>query len=438
MQERRQAVKIAFYTLGCKVNQYETQILRQLFSANGFTIVDVEQPADIFVINSCTVTSSGDKKTRQMMHRFKRKNPGAVIALTGCFPQAFPDAAKLLPEADVITGAYNRRGLLEAVLKACQTGERVVDITPHQRGESFEEMSAGGFLERTRAYVKIEDGCERYCAYCIIPKARGPVRSKPISSLVEELTELAQAGYREVVLVGINLPSYGKELGLRLIDAVEVAASVEGIERIRLGSLEPELLSEEDIERMSRIPKLCPQFHLALQSGSDATLKRMNRHYDCAEYARIADSLRRHFDNASITTDLMVGFPGETEEDFLVSAAFVKKMELAKVHVFAYSVREGTRAAAMPDQIPQNVKEERSRRMIETCKQTRFAFLQAQVGKTCRVLFEQSSADGTYQGYSENYTPVHVRSENLLHGKILPVKITGISEDGDSCFGELV
>lgn len=428
-------MRIAFYTLGCKVNQYETQILRQLFSANGFTLVDVEQPADIFVINSCTVTSSGDKKTRQMMRRFKRNNPGAVIALTGCFPQAFPDAAALLPEADVITGAYNRHGLLQAVLKACQTGERVVDIMPHQRGEAFEEMSAGSFLERTRAYVKIEDGCERYCAYCIIPKARGPVRSKPLDAIVAELKGLAGSGYREVVFVGINLPSYGKDLGLRLIDAVEAAAGVEGIERIRLGSLEPELLSDEDIERMSRIPKLCPQFHLALQSGSDATLKRMNRHYDCAEYARIAQSLRRHFENASVTTDLMVGFPGESEEDFLESAAFVQKMELAKVHVFAYSVREGTRAAAMPDQISQSVKEERSRRMIEICRQTRLAFLRSQVGKTCRVLFEQMGPDGLYQGYSENYTPVRVKSQSALHGKILCVKITKVAEDGDSCLG---
>lgn len=431
-------MKVAFYTLGCKVNQYETQILRQLFSANGFTIVDVEQPADIFVINSCTVTSSGDKKTRQMMHRFKRKNPGAIIALTGCFPQAFPNAAELLPEADVITGSYHRRGLLQAVLKACQTGERIVDITPHQRGESFEEMSAGGFLERTRAYVKIEDGCERYCAYCIIPKARGPVRSKPLDALTAELENLVKAGYREVVLVGINLPSYGKDLGLRLIDAIEAAEKVQGIERIRLGSLEPELLSDEDIERMSRIPKLCPQFHLALQSGCDRTLKRMNRHYDCAEYARIADSLRHHFENASVTTDLMVGFPGETEEEFLDSISFVEKMKLAKVHVFAYSVREGTRAANMPDQIPQKVKEERSRRMIETCKRVRNEFLQTQVGTVCQVLFEQIAEDGTYQGYSENYTPVHVKSEKPLHGKILPVKILSVAKDGDSCLGELV
>lgn len=430
-------MRIAFYTLGCKVNQYETQILRQLFSANGFTLVDVEQPADIFVINSCTVTSSGDKKTRQMMRRFKRNNPGAIIALTGCFPQAFPDAAALLPEADVITGAYNRRGLLEAVLKACQTGERVIDISAHQRGEAFEEMSAGSFLERTRAYVKIEDGCERYCAYCIIPAARGPVRSKPLEAVTSELEGLAKAGYREVVFVGINLSSYGKDLGLRLIDAVEAAAKVEGIERIRLGSLEPELLSDKDIERMSHIEKLCPQFHLALQSGSDATLRRMNRHYDCKEYARIADSLRSHFNNASVTTDLMVGFPGETEEEFLQSASFVRKMGLAKVHVFAYSVREGTRAANMPDQVPQKMKEERSRRMIEACKQTRLLFLQSQVGKTCKVLFEQTGPDGLYQGYSENYTPVHVRSKAALHGEILPVRITAVAEDGDSCLGEL-
>lgn len=239
---------------------------------------------------------------------------------------------------------------MQAVLKACQTGERVVDITPHQRGESFEEMSAGGFLERTRAYVKIEDGCERYCAYCIIPKARGPVRSKPLDALTAELENLVKAGYREVVLVGINLPSYGKDLGLRLIDAIEAAEKVQGIERIRLGSLEPELLSDEDIERMSRISKLCPQFHLALQSGCDRTLKRMNRHYDCAEYARIADSLRHHFENASVTTDLWVGFPGETEEEFFgFRFLLVEKMKLAKV-LFRVLCKRGNPVRQIADQ----------------------------------------------------------------------------------------
>lgn len=429
-------MRIAFYTLGCKVNQYETQILSQLFAADGYDIVSPDEIADVYVINSCTVTATGDKKTRQMLRHFKSQNPAAKVALTGCFPQAFPQAAEKLPEADILMGARGREELVKLVARCLATGERIVEIRPHERGEKFEKMSASGFAERTRAFVKIEDGCERYCSYCIIPTARGPVRSKPLDELAEELRDLAKSGYQEVVLVGINLSCYGKELGLRLIDAVEQACHTEGIERVRLGSLEPELLTDEDIERMASMPQMCPQFHLSLQSGCDATLKRMNRHYDTAEYTRITDSLRQHFKNCAITTDIMVGFPGEDEEEFSDSLAFAEKTAFAKVHVFAYSQRPGTRAATLPNQVPKAEKSSRSARMIALTGQTRAAFLQDQIGRTASVLFESHVKDGVYEGYSENYTPVHVRCDSDLRGKLLQVQITGAN--ADFCTGETI
>lgn len=430
-------MKAAFYTLGCKVNQYETQALADLFTADGFEIAEHDDPADVYIINSCTVTSSGDKKTRQIMHRFKRQNPNAVIALTGCFPQAFPDAAQRLPEADVITGSAGR-GRLLSLVKQCLAdgGRRVVEILPHSRQEEFEPLQIRRFSERTRAFVKIQDGCERYCSYCIIPYARGFVRSKKPADLLMELTGLAQAGYKEVVLVGINLSTYGKELGLRLVDAVELACSVEGIQRVRLGSIEPDLITDEDISRMAAQPKFCPQFHLALQSGCDATLDRMNRHYHTDDFRDLVERIRRIFDNSSITTDIMVGFAGETPEEFSQSLAFAQEIAFAKAHVFAYSVREGTRAARFPGQLSNGVKEERSRRMIAAADQTRQAFLASQVGRTEEVLFESRVEEGIYTGYTPNYTPVQVASSTDLRGTIRPVKITAAGKD--YCQGELL
>lgn len=429
-------MRIAFYTLGCKVNQYETQILSQLFAADGYDVVAPDEIADVYVINSCTVTATGDKKTRQMLRHFKSQNPAAKVALTGCFPQAFPQAAEKLPEADIIMGARGRGELVKLVAHCLATGERIIKVQPHERGESFEKMSASGFAERTRAFVKIEDGCERYCSYCIIPTARGPVRSKPLDELADELNDLAQSGYQEVVLVGINLSCYGKDFGKRLIDAIALACNTKGIERVRLGSIEPELLTDQDIERMASFPQMCPQFHLSLQSGCDATLKRMNRHYDAAEYTRIVESLRRHFKNCAITTDIMVGFPGEDEEEFSHSLAFAEKIAFAKVHVFAYSQRPGTRAAVLPNQVTKAEKSSRSARMIALTDRTRADFLQHQVGRTASVLFESHVKDGVYEGYSENYTPVHVRSDEDLRGKLLQVKITGA--DADFCTGAVI
>lgn len=426
-------MRIAFYTLGCKVNQYETQAMARLFAAEGYDVVDHEELADVYVVNSCTVTAEGDRKTRQMLRRFKKQNPAARVVLTGCFPQAFPEAAEKLPEADILAGNRDRAALPGLVAENLRTGERVAAISPHVRGEPFEEVRAGGAGDRTRAFVKIEDGCERYCAYCIIPTARGPVRSKPPEEIRRELEELAQAGYREAVLTGINLSCYGKELGLRLADGVEAACAA-SIQRVRLGSLEPELLEPGDIKRLAAQEKLCPQFHMSLQSGSGATLRRMNRHYTPAEYAGIADELRRCFPNCAITTDIMTGFPGETEQEFEESLAFARRMGFAKTHVFAYSRRPGTKADRMEGQVENSVKVRRAHEMAAAMDECRRAYLNAQEGRTLQVLFETRRGD-FWEGYAENYAPVRVESGADLQGRILPVRVARVEEE--VCVGDL-
>lgn len=428
-------MKVHVITLGCKVNQYESQAMLQQLLHAGFS-PSMGESADVVLINSCTVTATSDHKVRQTLHRARRQNPGAVIVLTGCMPQAFPEEAEALAEADVILGNSNRSALLPDILTYLSTHQRIIDIVPHERKGSFEPMQIEDFQERTRAFIKIQDGCNRFCSYCIIPYARGRVRSKPLEDLEQELRLLGERGFREVVLTGINLSAYGQELDLHLCDAVEAACRTPGIERVRLGSLEPEQLSLPVIQRLAAQKKLCPQFHLSLQSGCDATLRRMNRHYDTAEYREIVQNLRAAFPNAAITTDIMVGFAGETEQEFAESLAFAEEIGFAKVHVFAYSRRPGTVAYSAPDQLTKEVKDRRSRAMIEVTLGTMREFFQRQVDQTAGVLFERECAPGVYEGYTENYTPVTVSSEKPLHGQILPVRITSAGEDG--CTGELL
>lgn len=428
-------MKVHVITLGCKVNQYESQAMLQQLLHAGFS-PSMGESADVVLINSCTVTATSDHKVRQTLHRARRQNPGAVIVLTGCMPQAFPEEAEALAEADVILGNSNRGSLLPDILTYLSTHQRIVDIVPHERKGSFEPMQIEDFQERTRAFIKIQDGCNRFCSYCIIPYARGRVRSKPLEDLERELRLLGERGFREVVLTGINLSAYGQELDLHLCDAVEAACRTPGIERVRLGSLEPEQLSQPVIQRLAAQKKLCPQFHLSLQSGCDATLRRMNRHYDTAEYREIVRNLRAAFPNAAITTDIMVGFAGETEQEFSESLAFAKEIGFAKVHVFAYSRRPGTAAYSAPDQLTKEIKDRRSKAMIEVTLGTMREFFQRQVGQTAGVLFERECAPGVYEGYTENYTPVTVSSEQPLHAQILPVRITSAGRDG--CTGALL
>ncbi len=422
-------MKIKFTTLGCKVNQYETQVMLEAMLAAGYTAAAEDEPADVVVVNSCTVTAQSDQKARQALRRLKRENPGAVAVLTGCFPQAFPEKALALPEADVVLGTGGRARLPQAVADFLASRQRVESIPPHTRSEGFEPMSVTGFQGRTRAFLKIEDGCDRFCSYCIIPFARGRVRSKPPEDIRREAAALAAAGYREVVLAGINLPCYGQDLGLTLCDGVEAACAVPGILRVRLSSLEPEQLTPPVIARLRAQEKLCPQFHLSLQSGCEETLRRMDRRYTPAAYRQITQDLRAAFPGCALTTDVMVGFPGETEAEFAASLAFVREIAFAKVHVFVYSRRPGTRAWSAPDPIPRPVQEDRSRRMIAAAAETRRAFLLSQVGQVQPVLFEQPVAPGLYEGYTENYTPVRAASAQPLAGQILPVRLERLGED---------
>ena len=429
-------MNVKFITLGCKVNQVESEAMREALLAGGFQEAAEGQTADVVVVNSCTVTAVSDQKARQALRREKKRNPGAVAVLTGCWPQAFPQEAEDFLEADIVLGTTRRAALLPKILEYLSTKQRIVDIAPHEKGEKFEKLTISAMHGRTRAFLKIEDGCDRFCSYCIIPYARGRVRSKPLEDIKAEAALLGDHGYREVVLTGINLPAYGKDLGLHLCDAVEAACAAPGIARVRLGSLEPEQLTPEVIARMAKQEKLCPQFHLSLQSGCDATLKRMNRHYTTAEYRQIVHNLRQAFPNCAITTDIMVGFAGETEEEFAASLAFAKEIAFAKVHVFAYSRRPGTRAYDMPAQVTNKVKEERSRQMIAATLATQQDFFAAQVGRVEEVLFEQEREKNVYEGYTRNYTPVRAASAIPLQGQVLPVEITQALED--CCLGRLV
>lgn len=418
-------MKVAVITLGCKVNQYESEAMLTQLTRAGFSPCGKGEPADVVLLNSCTVTAASDQKVRQTLHRARRENPDAVIVLTGCMPQAFPAESEALSDADIVLGNSNRAALLHHIMTYLSTRQRIIDIVPHEKAEGFEPMQIDRFHDRTRAFLKIQDGCNRFCAYCIIPYARGRVRSKPLDDLKAELHALAGNGFREVVLTGINLSCYGQDLGLHLCDAVETACQTEGIQRVRLGSLEPEQLSPPVIQRLARQEKLCPQFHLSLQSGCDATLRRMNRHYDTAEYRQIVKNLRAAFDNCAITTDIMVGFPGETEEEFAESLAFAREIAFAKVHVFAYSRRPGTKANDAPDQLTNKVKEQRSHAMAAVTTETQQDFLQAQVGTTQTVLAEREVAPGVYEGYTKNYTAVRFPFDRDLCGQLCPVTITG-------------
>lgn len=428
-------MNIAFYTLGCKVNQYETEAMREAFAAAGHTPVPDSALFDAIVINSCTVTAESDRKTRQTVRRFRKERPDAAIVLTGCMVQAFSSEAQALSDADVIAGNTDVKKIVEYTEHFLSDGERIFEVSKHTKTERFNTPSLSDFAERTRAYMKIEDGCERFCTYCIIPTARGFVRSKPISEIKTEAEALSKAGFSEIVLVGINLTSYGTGESFDLADAVDAICAVDGIKRVRLGSLEPDHMSDEMLLRFKKQEKFCPQFHLSLQSGCDKTLKRMNRHYDTAFYRDLVTRIRKSFENAAITTDIMVGFAGETEEEFNESLNFAKEIGFAKAHIFAYSRRAGTVAYGLPDQVSKSEKSRRSRLMSEATVKTESEFLNSLVGKVFPVLFE-TAQNGFAEGYTANYSRVKVKSDDPHTGEILNVKI--ISAENEYCVGEIV
>ena len=421
-------MNIAFFTLGCKVNQYETQSLREAFSKRGYIPVSEDAPFDVAIINSCTVTAESDRKTRQLLNRLRRENPNAIIVLTGCMVQAFSQDANTLTAADVVVGNTDVLKTVELTEQFLKTGERIFYYSPHKREENFNTPDITDFAERTRAYMKIEDGCDRFCSYCIIPTARGFVRSKPIEDIKREAEALARKGYLEAVLVGINLSSYGKGEKQDLCDAVDAVCEVEGIKRVRLGSLEADHISDDMLCRLAAQPKFCPQFHLSLQSGCDRTLKRMNRHYDTAFYTDLVERIRKMFPTAAITTDIMVGFAGETEEEFKESVDYLKFIGFAKAHVFAYSRRSGTVAYGLPNQISRAEKSVRSRIMCKAAAECEAMFYKKQIGTSQKVLFE-TYENGKAFGYTENYSRVAVETENILNGEIKEVDIISAITD---------
>ena len=431
-------MKIAFYTLGCKVNQYETQLMSEVLMSQGYVRVGLDDNPDVVIVNSCTVTSESDRKSRNVINKIRRNNPDCIIVLTGCMPQAAPDKAEELTGADIILGNTDHQSINQYILKFINDRCRIVDIKSHKTGEKFEKSSGiDNFDEHTRAFVKIEDGCNRFCSYCIIPYARGRVRSKPIEDITAEVQKLCEHGYKEIVLVGINLSAYGEDLGINLCDAVEAIDRLGYNVRIRLGSLEADLLTPEIIDRLAKVKNLCPHFHLSLQSGCSKTLKMMNRKYDAEDFRLLVDSIRKGFDNSSVTTDIIVGFAGETEEDFEDSLEFVKSIGFARSHVFPYSVRRGTRAEKFDGQVTSKEKSRRSKIMIETCEKSEFDFLRSQIGKIENVLFERSNDSQTY-GYSENYSEIKVAKDVSLHGKTASVKIEAVDENGKCLIASLI
>ncbi len=412
------SLKVSIFTLGCKVNQRESAALSQMFCDAGWQVVSTEDSPDIFVVNSCTVTAAGEAKSRRAMSRAKKQNPNIVTVLTGCFPQAFPQKAESFG-ADVTTGTSGRTQLTEHILRFVQTKSRVLNILPSDEHTAFEELPQSAISSHTRAFVKVQDGCNRRCAYCIIPTARGPARSRDKSSILQEIDALAQKGYAEVVLTGINLSCYGQGTDYNLASLAQAAAKTD-IQRIRFSSLEPDLVSDEDIASFAQNPKLCHHFHLSLQSGSDAVLKRMGRLYTTAQYAAVAKKLRNAMPSASLTTDLIVGFPGESEQEFEQSLEFVRKMRFLRVHVFPYSAREGTPAAKMPHQLPRTEKERRAKLATAVAKQVCEEWIAQSLGGVHRVLLESRTDNGDFTGYTENYIPVVLKAGVPPLGGIAP------------------
>ena len=429
-------MRVAMYTLGCKVNQYETQAMEQELRRRGHWLVAFEDEADAYVVNTCSVTAVSDKKSRQMLRRAKTAHPGAVVAACGCYSQTHADEAERLG-LDIVAGSAERESFITLLEQTVRERKHIRMIDDPLRRRSFEILPAGSVPGRTRAILKIEDGCTNFCSYCIIPFSRGPIRSLPPDEGVRQLRALAAEGYRETVITGIEIAGYGRDLDghIGLADFLDAAAEAVPGMRLRLGSLEPRIITEDFCRRLSRHENLCPHFHLSLQSGADATLRRMNRRYTTAEYMHAVELLRQYFPRVAITTDLITGFPGETEEEFSETLAFIRKAGFADMHIFPYSVRPGTAAAKLPRQLPRAVKEERAHRAAAVAEEMHRAFLESTVGTVVRVLFEQKKEDGRFYGHAPDYTEVSVAGDGL-HNEIRDVRLLSVS--GDTMRGELI
>ena len=418
--------KVSFYTLGCKVNQYETNGMMQKFKEAGYEIVDVDKDiSDICVVNTCTVTNMSDRKSRHALRKVKEKNPKSVIVATGCYAQVAKDELEKMPEIDIVIGNDEKKEIIPYIEKFLKEKVKIIDIDDIANQKEFVDMGQITYTEKTRAVVKIQDGCNQFCSYCIIPYARGRVRSRNTESILQEITEIAKKGIKEVVITGIHISSYGKDFhnDNGLIELLEKINSVNGIERIRLGSLEPKIMTEEFVQRLIKLNKVCHHFHLSLQSGCDEVLKRMNRKYTTKEFEMIVQRLRKAYKDVILTTDIIVGFPGETDEEFNETYAYLKELKFYKMHVFPYSPRKGTVAANMPNQINGNIKEQRSKLLIELSNNNQKQYNEQYIGKKVEVLFEDRENE-FFKGHTQNYILVKYKTNEELENTIKKVEIS--------------
>lgn len=427
--------KAASFALGCKVNQYESEAIAELFAEKGYEIVGIDEEADVYVINTCTVTNFGDKKSRQLIRKVKRQNENAIVAVVGCYAQTAPQELVKVEGVNLVIGTKDRAQIVEMVEQYDVTHGVENHVSDIMKERVFEPLSIQKLANRTRAYLKIQDGCSQFCSYCIIPYARGPIRSREPEEVIAEVKRLAENGFKEVVLTGIHVASYGKDRrDTSLTEIIRQVHEVEGIERIRFSSIEPNVVTEEFAQAMAELPKVCDHFHLSLQSGCDKTLKEMNRKYDTEKYRQAAATLRKYMPEVALTTDIIVGFPGETEEDFKESYAFAKEIGFAKIHVFPYSPKRGTPAAARKDQLLNAVKAERSHTLIELSDKMADDFHKNYVGREVEVLYERAIGDGIYEGHTTNYIKVQGTSDKDLTNMICKTKIT--KAENEELFGE--
>lgn len=425
--------KAALHNLGCKVNAYETESMQQMLEAAGYEIVPFDQKADVYVINTCSVTNIADRKSRQMIHRAKKQNPASVVVAAGCYVQTSKEQAEADEAIDILIG-NNKKHELPQMLEAffAEKSGKKTEVVNIAEDKSYENLTVSRTAEHTRAFIKVQDGCNQFCSYCIIPYARGRVRSRELSDVLREVEALAKNGYREIVLTGIHLSSYGVDINENLLHLIQEVHQIEGIERIRLGSLEPKIVTEEFAQSLSQLPKVCPHFHLSLQSGCDATLKRMNRKYTCEEYALGCELLRKYFEHPAITTDVIVGFPGETEEEFEITREFLKKIEFFEIHIFKYSVRKGTKAAEMKEQVPEEIKAKRSDILFDDLVPMNHAFLEWYIGKEAEVLMEEKvtfSGKEYFLGHTKEYVKMAVPYTENMENKLVTGKVKGMLKE---------
>lgn len=430
-------MKVAFYTLGCKVNQYETNGMIQAFLQNGYEIVDFTEKSDIYIINTCTVTSISDKKSRQMIRRTKQLNPDAIVVAVGCYAQVAKDKLEEIKDIDLILGISEKTEVIKYVEEELKERNPKTYISDVMHQKQFVDFGSVNYTDKNRVAIKVQDGCNQFCTYCIIPYARGRIRSRKIENVRKEVEDLAKKGIKEIVITGIHVASYGKDLeeNIGLIDLLEEINKINGIERIRLSSLEPTLITQEFVERLSKLEKICDHFHLSLQSGCNATLKRMNRHYATEDFKKATELLRKTYPNVALTTDIIVGFPGETDEEFNITYNFLKEINFYKMHIFKYSPRHGTKAEKMPNQIDGNIKEERSKKLIELSDKNEIQQNKKYINENLNVLIEEFE-DGYYKGHTTNYIMVKMQENaNNLQNKIVTAKI--IDNDGIELIGKI-